>query len=63
MLTQQLSADLGDNSGVLTVRAPAQGLAELQTLAEELSARENIRTNGPIIHVPPDPVPPPPEPV
>ena len=60
-LTQQLAANEHNLSGRLTITAGSGDLAQLQSLAVELSQRDYITTHGNIIAVPPDPVPPQPE--
>jgi len=46
MLTQQLTGDPADMSGLLTISAEPGALAELQGLAKELGLRPTIVTNG-----------------
>lgn len=59
-LSQQLTADLTELSGTLTITAAPNALAELQGLAEELALRPGMTTNGTInYNVPEPPVPPP----
>lgn len=58
MLAQQLTSNLRDSSGSLTIAAPAGELADLQALAVELSGRANIRTNGDVTILPTTETPP-----
>lgn len=59
MLIQQLTGNLRNMSGRLTVTAPAGELQALQDLAAELAGRGNVQTSGDITILPTEPVPPP----
>jgi sorbitol-specific phosphotransferase system component IIA len=63
MLTQRLTLDQGVVAGqvVITfVPGDVNGMAELQSLHEELKLRANIQTQGSIITTPaPEDIPPP----
>jgi hypothetical protein len=61
MLRQQLTGDQTTMSGKLVITADSPALPELQSLAEELSLRMNIQTDGSIIIAPPPEQPPPPD--
>lgn len=55
MITQRLVADLGSQSGRVTIECvpgSPNGLAELMSLHEELKLRANINTEGSIITQP-----------
>lgn len=58
MITQQLTVNQPAGFAQLVIRADAEGIQGLADLAEELSEREGITTNGTITYLPP-PEPPP----
>ena len=58
MITQQLTINQQAGHATLIVKADQEGIQGLADLAEELSEREGITTNGTITYLPP-PEPPP----
>ena len=55
-IVQQLTVNEGQGFAQLVIRADAEGIAALAALAEELSEREGITTDGTITYqAPPDP--------
>ena len=57
-LTQQLTVNEGQGFAQLVIRSDAEGIQDLADLAQEISDRPGVTTNGPIVYTPP-PEPPP----
>lgn len=55
-ITQQLTVNEGQGFAQLVIRSDAEGIQGLADLAQELSEREGITTNGTVTYqAPPDP--------
>ena len=58
MIVQQLTISEGQGFAQLVIRSDLEGIAPLAAIAQELSQREGITTNGPITYQPPADPPP-----
>jgi len=58
MMTQQITINQGLGFAQLVIRADGESIEELASLAEDLSERGDMTTNGPIVYTPPADPPP-----
>lgn len=58
MITQQITINQGLGFAQLVLRADGESIEALAELAEELSERGDMVTNGPIVYSPPADPPP-----